>query len=225
MFRRAMSSRRDGDTSTALGTEIPPNRRRVISSRGAVFSSAFTKTCTGFCFVRSPMISKAVRTTRIAFDFFPVKSSERIIPLISRSTMFDFAFPNGLFANRPPVCGITIGERLMYRERPGSFTTTSESSYFSNSFSSYTYFFFGFFGSFFAFGAASAPSGGGGTSEGGGGGGSSVGGGGGGRGGVSSGGGVGVSSSIGSPDGLLLPPLHELLQGDVVHLDHLVPHT
>ena len=82
------------------------------------------------------MISNAVRTTRIAFDFFPVNSSERIIPLISRSTMFAFAFPKGLFAHRPPVCGITIGVRLMYRARPGSWTTTSPRSYRSKSFSS-----------------------------------------------------------------------------------------
>src|SRR5207245_4044993 len=66
-------------------------------------------------------------------------------------------------------------------------------------------------------GAGSASSGGGG--------GSSAAGGGGGGGGerVSSGGGGGVSFSIGSPDGLLFPALHELLQGDVVHLDDLVP--
>ena len=31
----------------ARGTEIPPNRRRVISSRGAVFSIASTRTWTG----------------------------------------------------------------------------------------------------------------------------------------------------------------------------------
>jgi len=54
--------------------------------------------------------------------------------LISRSTRFAFALPNGLFAHRPPVCGITIGERFMYFARPASWTTTSFSSYFSNSF-------------------------------------------------------------------------------------------
>src|SRR5438445_6477285 len=127
-------------------------------------------------------------------------------PLISRSTMFDFAFPKGLFAYRPPVCGITIAVRLMYRARPGSCTATSARSYFSKSFSSYTYFFFGFFGSFFAFATGSAagsvPRGGGSASSGGGGG-SSAAGGGGGRGGVSSGGRGGVSFSIESPDGLL----------------------
>src|SRR2546425_2761648 len=148
-------------------------------------------------------------------------------PLISRSTMFDFAFPKGLFAYRPPVCGITIAVRLMYRARPGSCTATSARSYFSKSFSSYTYFFFGFFGSFFAFagGSAATPDSvppGAGSASSGGGGGSSAAGGGGGRGGVSSGGGGGVSFSIESPDGLLLPALHELLQGDVVHLDDLV---
>src|SRR5437773_9438574 len=149
-------------------------------------------------------------------------------PLISRSTMFDFAFPKGLFAYRPPVCGITIAVRLMYRARPGSCTATSARSYFSKSFSSYTYFFFGFFGSFFTFAAgsagaaSSASSPAAGVSEEGEGGGGSSDGGGGGGGRVSSGGG-GVSSSIGSPDGLLLPSLHELVQGDVVHLNHLVP--
>src|SRR5439155_620215 len=131
MFRRAMSSRRDGETSTALGTEIPPNRRRVISSLGADFSRAFTNTWTGFCFARCSMISNAG-------------------PASSASS---------------PAAGVSEeGE------------------------------------------------GGGGSSDGGGGGGGRV----------SSGGG-GVSSSIGSPDGLLLPSLHELVQGDVVHLDHLVP--
>src|SRR4030065_604496 len=52
-------------------------------------------------------------TTRIAFVFFPVKSSPRIIPLIRRSTMFVFAFPKGLFEYRPPVCGITSAARVM----------------------------------------------------------------------------------------------------------------
>src|SRR2546428_657966 len=52
MLRRARSSRRDGATSTARGTEIPPNRRRVTSSRGAAFSRASTRTCTGFFCVR-----------------------------------------------------------------------------------------------------------------------------------------------------------------------------
>src|SRR5438093_9976153 len=183
MFRRAMSSRRDGDTSTALGTDIPPKRSRVISSRGAAFSSAFTRTCTGFSFVRSAIVSNARRTTRIAFAFFPVYSSDRIIPLISRSTMLYFAFPKGLFAHRPPVWGITIAVRLMYRASPGSCTTTSESSYRSKSFSSYVYFFFGRLGSFFTFaagsgGTPSGPGGAGGISIGGGGGGSSAAGGG-----------------------------------------------
>src|SRR3990170_270888 len=133
---------------------------------------------------------------------------------MSRSTMLAFAFPNGLLAHRPPVCGITIGVRLMYRARPGSWTTTSDRSYFSKSLSSYVYFFFGFFGSFFAFAGASAASAGasgegsagasaagagsgaaGGTSSGGGGGVSS-GGGGGGTSSFSGGGGGGLSSGI-----------------------------
>src|SRR3989475_755746 len=69
MLRRARSSRRDGATSTARGTEIPPNRRRVTSSRGAAFSRASTRTCTGFFCVRFSMISKALRTTRYDFGF------------------------------------------------------------------------------------------------------------------------------------------------------------
>src|SRR2546425_5061254 len=71
--------------------------------------------------------------------------------LMSRSTRFAFALPNGLLAQRPPVCGITMGERFMYFARPASCTTTSLSSYFSNSFISYLGRFFGFFGSRFAF--------------------------------------------------------------------------
>src|SRR3972149_3986045 len=144
---------------------MPPNRRRVISSRGAALSGAFTNTWTGFCFVRCSMISNARRTTRYAFDFFPVKSSVRIMPLMSRSTMLAFAFPNGLFPPRPPRAA---------PRRPRVFA---------------------------GFRAASLGGGAG----------------------VSSG--DPLSSNIASPDGLLLPPLHELLEGDVVDLDHLVPHA
>src|SRR2546426_9188529 len=81
--------------------------------------------------------------------------------------MFDFCFPNGLFAYRPAVCGRTIGWRLMYRSRPLSRTTTSATSYRSNNFSGYdgrflTAFFFGFSG-----GGGTSPSGGSGSGAGG----------------------------------------------------------
>src|SRR2546428_11512985 len=143
-------------------------------------------------------------------------------PLISRSTMFDFAFPKGLFAYRPPVCGITIAVRLMYRARPGSCTATSARSYFSKSFSSYTYFFFGFFGSFFAFAGGSAatpdsvPPGASSASSGGGGGGSAAGGGRG-RGGGSSGGRGGVLFSLVLPGGRVPPVLPQLPQAAVAY--------
>ena len=85
----------------------------MISSRGAAFSRASTRTWTGFFFACASMISNAWRTTAIALLFFPVYISLRIMLLMRRSTMFVRAFANGLFACRPPVCGRTIGERLM----------------------------------------------------------------------------------------------------------------
>src|SRR5436309_8733201 len=92
--------------------------------------------------------------------------------LMSRSTRFAFALPKGLFAHRPPVCGMTIGERFVYVARPASWTTASFSSYFSNSFISQLGRVFGLFGSRFgrsAGGASSAGTASPGTSVGGGG--------------------------------------------------------
>src|SRR3990172_719399 len=80
------------------------------------------------------------------------------MPLMSRSTMLVRAFPNGFAEYRPPVCGITIGERLMYFANPTSCTSTSFSSYFSKSLSGYDGRFRGFFASFFGLGSAGAPS-------------------------------------------------------------------
>src|SRR2546427_7174670 len=87
--------------------------------------------------------------------------------LMIRSTMFVRDFANGLFAWRPPVCGRTIGEMLMYRSRPLSWIVTSATSHRSNSLSWYDGRFFAtrFFG--FSGGGAS-PSGGIGTLGGGG---------------------------------------------------------
>ena len=49
-LRIATLTRRAGEASTARGTEMPPNCRRVTSSRGAAFSTALTRSCSGFCF-------------------------------------------------------------------------------------------------------------------------------------------------------------------------------
>src|SRR3990170_4625993 len=134
---------------------------------------------------------------------------------MSRSTMFAFAFPKGLLAHRPPVCGMTIGARLMYFARPGSWTTTSARSYFSKRRSSYVYFFFGLFGSFFGFAGASggaAPSSGMGPGTC-----SSA------RAAAGSCSGLSVSSTIASPNRLLLATLHEFLEAHVIDPDHLEP--
>src|SRR3989304_4140496 len=112
----------------------------------------------------------------------------------------------------------------MYFDNPASWTSTSASSYRSKSLTGYTGRFRGFFASFFGFAGASPPS-------------TSVA-----DGGLSPAKGSGVDgdaasvgaasvlfeasggsgSSITSPDRLLLPPAHELVQGNLVSLNDLV---
>src|SRR5712691_8655569 len=147
--------------------------------------------------------------------------------LISRSTKLAFAFPKGLFAHRPPVCGITIGERLMYFASPASWISTSVKSYFSKSFISSLGRFRGFFGSFFGFSTGAASSVGATStriSPGGVGSGDIAGdGSGGGGGGVSGGGGGSGSTRL--PHGLLFSAADEFVEAHAVDLDYLVPHA
>ena len=134
MFLNAVSSLLSGAMSTAFGTDIPPYCRRVTSSLGAAFCKAFINVWTGFFFVFSSIMLNAFFTILYALAFSPVACSVLIIPLIRRSTMLTFAFPNHLLACFAPVCGMDNASRFMYLPSPLSLTVTSAKSYLSNSF-------------------------------------------------------------------------------------------
>ena len=83
-----------------------------MSSHGELFSTALTRTSTGFLPVRKLMISKAILTMLAALAFLPEFLPGRIRLFMSLSTTLTLAFLNRWCSCLPMLCGATIGVKL-----------------------------------------------------------------------------------------------------------------
>src|SRR3990167_2155484 len=135
MYLRTRSTLLWGAQSTAWGYLAPPYSIVVISSLGAEFSIALTKTSTGFFFVFSSINPKVSKTRLYTVWLFPVHFPDvnlcffplcpgTISLFINLSTIEYLFFQNLTTVFLPPVLGTRIGVKLIYPTNPLSCIST-----------------------------------------------------------------------------------------------------